>query len=151
MGSAPTRDRDYHIGSNFWKFYVIRTGFTLGEPVSLVKVFRLFRLEWIVLVFRVWTQYIDLQYGIYWQGQRVCDAFFSHQHWPFLLFSNYYFSFPFTLSESIVGLQGWPHHLIFQPCLISSTNHILKWTFQNHILKWTVKDHLSHLGKNKKT
>jgi hypothetical protein len=33
------------IGSNFWKFYLIRTGFTLGEPVSLVKVFRLFRLE----------------------------------------------------------------------------------------------------------
>jgi len=26
-------------------FYLIRTGFTLGEPVSLVKVFRLFRLE----------------------------------------------------------------------------------------------------------
>jgi hypothetical protein len=30
-------DRDYRIGSNFWKFYLIRTGFTLGEPVSLVK------------------------------------------------------------------------------------------------------------------
>ncbi len=41
---------DYHIGPNFWKFYLIRTGFTLGEPVSLVKVFRLFRLERIVLV-----------------------------------------------------------------------------------------------------
>jgi hypothetical protein len=38
------RDRDYHIGSNFWKFYLIKTGFTLGEPFSLVKVFRLFRL-----------------------------------------------------------------------------------------------------------
>jgi hypothetical protein len=32
---------DYHIGSNFWKFYLNRTSFTLGEPVSLVKVFRL--------------------------------------------------------------------------------------------------------------
>jgi hypothetical protein len=37
--------RDYRIGSNFWKFYLIRIGFTLGEVVSLVKVFRLFRLE----------------------------------------------------------------------------------------------------------
>jgi len=37
----PHRDRDYRI----------RTGFTLGEPVSLVKVFRLFRLERIFLVF----------------------------------------------------------------------------------------------------
>jgi hypothetical protein len=46
---------DHWIGSNFWKFYLIRIGFTLGEPVSLVKVFRLFRLEWIFLVFRVWT------------------------------------------------------------------------------------------------
>jgi len=41
---------NYHIGSNFWKFYLIRTSFTLGQPVSLVKVFRLFRLERIVLV-----------------------------------------------------------------------------------------------------
>jgi hypothetical protein len=42
---CPDRDRHYRIGSNFWKFYLIRTGFTLGEPVSLVKVFRLFKLE----------------------------------------------------------------------------------------------------------
>jgi hypothetical protein len=33
------------IGSNFWKFYLIKTGFTLCELVSLVKVFRLFKLE----------------------------------------------------------------------------------------------------------
>ncbi len=32
--------RDYHIGSNFWKFYLIRTSFTWSELVSLVKVFR---------------------------------------------------------------------------------------------------------------
>jgi hypothetical protein len=38
MGPA----RDYCIGSNFWKFYLIRTRFTSGELVSLVKVFRLF-------------------------------------------------------------------------------------------------------------
>jgi hypothetical protein len=37
---------DYRIRSNFWKFYLIRTGFRLGELVPLVKVF-LFRLEWI--------------------------------------------------------------------------------------------------------
>jgi len=37
------KDMNYHIGSNFWKFYLIRTSFTLGELVSLVKVFRLFR------------------------------------------------------------------------------------------------------------
>jgi hypothetical protein len=35
------------IGSNFWKFYLIKTSFTLGEPVYLVKMFTLFRLEWI--------------------------------------------------------------------------------------------------------
>jgi len=35
----------------------VSTSFRLGElVVSLVKVLRLFRLEWIVLVFRVWTQ-----------------------------------------------------------------------------------------------
>jgi hypothetical protein len=54
--ALPPQDRDYRIESNFWKFYLIRTSFTLDEPVSLVKVFRLFRLEWIDLVFRVWTQ-----------------------------------------------------------------------------------------------
>jgi len=63
---------DYCIGSNFWKFYLIRFGFILGESVSLVKVFRL---EWIVLVFRgVWAQKVDVQHLIYWQGQCVCDA-----------------------------------------------------------------------------
>jgi hypothetical protein len=36
---------DYSIGSNFWKFYLIKTSFTLGEPVSSVKVFRPFTLE----------------------------------------------------------------------------------------------------------
>ncbi len=46
--------------------------FALLEPVShLVKVFRLFRLERIVLVFRVWTQSVVVHY---WQGQGVCDA-----------------------------------------------------------------------------
>jgi len=38
LGLPPHRDRDYCIGSNFWKFYLIRTGFTSGELVSLVKV-----------------------------------------------------------------------------------------------------------------
>ncbi len=47
VGPCPCGGRDYHIWSNFfWKFYLIRTGFTLGELVPLVKVFRLFRLEW---------------------------------------------------------------------------------------------------------
>jgi hypothetical protein len=49
VGPCPHRNRDYGIRSNFWKFYLIRTGFTLGEPVSFVKVFRLFRLERIFL------------------------------------------------------------------------------------------------------
>jgi hypothetical protein len=66
-------DMDNRIASNFWKFYLIKINFTLGEGVSLVKVFRLFGLEQIVLVFIMWTQYIDVQY---WQGQRVCDALF---------------------------------------------------------------------------
>jgi hypothetical protein len=36
---------DYQIGSNFWKLYLIRIDFTLSKLVSLVKMFRLFRLE----------------------------------------------------------------------------------------------------------
>ncbi len=56
VGLFPHRNKDYSIEYNFWKFYLIGISFTLGEVVSLVKVFRLFRLEWIVLVFRVWTQ-----------------------------------------------------------------------------------------------
>jgi len=51
---CPHKNRDYCIGSNFWKFHPMRIDFTLGEPVSLVKMFRLFRLNWIFLVFRVW-------------------------------------------------------------------------------------------------
>jgi hypothetical protein len=47
VGPCPhrDRDRDYRIGSNFWKFYLIKISFTLDEPVSLVKVFRPFRME----------------------------------------------------------------------------------------------------------
>jgi hypothetical protein len=69
--------RDYCIGSNFWKFHLIRTGFTLGELVSLVKVFKLFGLEPIVLVFRVWTRLVDVQHLVYWQGQLVWNALFT--------------------------------------------------------------------------
>jgi hypothetical protein len=63
---------DYHIGSNFWKFYLIRTGVTLGEQVSLVKVFRLFRWEWNFF----WCSECghsrwDVQHLIYWQGHCV--------------------------------------------------------------------------------
>jgi hypothetical protein len=46
----------YFVGSNFWKFYLVRTNLTLHELVSLVKVCRVFRLEWIILVFRMRTQ-----------------------------------------------------------------------------------------------
>jgi hypothetical protein len=70
-GPCPHRDRDYRIGSNFGKFYLIRTNFTLGETVSLVKVFRLFRMERIFLVFRVWTELVDVQHLIYWQAQGI--------------------------------------------------------------------------------
>jgi hypothetical protein len=45
VGPCACGGKDYRIQSNFWKFYLIKTGFTLGEPVSLVKMFRLFKLE----------------------------------------------------------------------------------------------------------
>ncbi len=45
VGPPSQRDSDYCIQSNFWKFYLIWTDFTLGELVSLVKVFRLSKLE----------------------------------------------------------------------------------------------------------
>jgi hypothetical protein len=45
IGPCSHRDRDYRIWSNFWKFYLTKTGFRLCEPVCLVKVFRLFKLE----------------------------------------------------------------------------------------------------------
>jgi hypothetical protein len=65
--------QDQRIGSNFWKFYLITT-----LLVSLVKVFTL---EQIVLVFRVWTQYVDVQRITYWQGERLCDALFYEKVW----------------------------------------------------------------------
>jgi len=76
---ARTRDRDYHIGSNFWKFYFNRISFTLREPVSLVKVFRLFRLigsdcfgvQSVNTIGRCTTYYLLAQ-----GQQHVCDALF---------------------------------------------------------------------------
>jgi hypothetical protein len=93
LAPVPVGDRDCRIGSNFcgsfripssktWTFrtFVEVLGFQVLEPVSLVKVFRLFKSEPILLVFRVWTQHVDVPHIIYWQGQCVCDAFLVH--WP---------------------------------------------------------------------
>jgi len=46
----------------------MHVGSLCGLLVSLMKVFRLVILERIVLVLRVWTQSVDVQYLIYWQG-----------------------------------------------------------------------------------
>jgi hypothetical protein len=62
------------LDPTFGSFTLLEPVFTLDEPDSLVKVFRLFRLEWIFFVFKVWTQYVDVQHLIYWQGERVCDG-----------------------------------------------------------------------------
>ncbi len=72
---SPTGTRDLpHLIQLLEVLPYQRTTFTLGEPVSLVKVFRLFKLEQMFFwVFRVWTQKVDVQHLIYWQGQRVCD------------------------------------------------------------------------------
>jgi hypothetical protein len=79
VGPWPHRDRDYRIGSNFWKFYLMRTGFTLREPVSLVKVFRLFRMERMFLV------------------RNCLRTLFKHYTGPafFFFFFNFYFYFYF--------------------------------------------------------
>jgi hypothetical protein len=88
---ARTRDRDYHIGSNFWKFYFNRISFTLREPVSLVKVFRLFRLigsdclgvQSVDTIGRCTTYYLLAQ-----GQQHVCDALFCclwEIHWTGML------------------------------------------------------------------
>jgi len=73
LGPAPTGTGTIALHPNFWKkFYRIRTSFIPGEPVFLVKVFRLFRLEMdCVGVQSLQHHLID------WQGQRVCDALFK--------------------------------------------------------------------------
>ncbi len=122
LGLAP-QDKDYCIRSNFWKFYHIKTSFTLGELISLVKVFRLFRLERNFWVFRMWTQQVDVQHFIYWQGQCVCDAlfntnlkynliclYFNLTHFLFLVLA---FVFLFWF------LFFWCFRVIFRPILLS--------------------------------
>jgi hypothetical protein len=98
VGPCPHWDRDYHIGSKLWKFYLIKTSFTLNEPVSLVKVFRRFRLErkdyfgvhCVDTVSRCTTSYLLA-------GQCVCDALFSMEllvwswYWFSLVFKNLWF------------------------------------------------------------
>ncbi len=49
IGSCPHMDRDCCIASKFCKFYLIRIGFTLGELVYLVEMFRPFRLKHVLL------------------------------------------------------------------------------------------------------
>ncbi len=78
---APTGTGTIPFDPTFGSFTLLEPVFILGELVSLMKVFRMFRLEWILVVFRVWTQWVDVQHLTYWQGQRVCDAFFSFELW----------------------------------------------------------------------
>jgi len=72
------------IRSIFWRFYLNRTSFTLGEPVSLVKVFRLFKLEQIFFgvqsvdtVGRCTTSYLLAEPACLW---RLCC--FPVSAWP---------------------------------------------------------------------
>jgi hypothetical protein len=52
LGPAPTGTGTIALDPTFGSFILLEP-VSLGELVSLVKVFRLFRLEWIVMVFRV--------------------------------------------------------------------------------------------------
>jgi len=79
------RDRDYRIGSNFWKFYLIR-------PVSH-EVNRFFWSKCSDCLDRnevFWCSECvhNVQHLLYWQGQRVRDALLIpplHATWMFLL------------------------------------------------------------------
>jgi hypothetical protein len=68
----PKGHRDYCIRSNFRKFYLTRIGFTLGESVSLVKVFKLDQMFLVVqsvnTVGRCTTSYLLAG------PERVCDT-----------------------------------------------------------------------------
>jgi hypothetical protein len=47
LGPAPTGPGTMALDLTFESFDLIRTGFILGEPGFLLKMFRLLRLEWI--------------------------------------------------------------------------------------------------------
>jgi hypothetical protein len=71
IGRCPRRDSVYRIGSNFWKFYLIRTGFTWRELGFWWKCSDcLDRNE----VFWCSECVHNVQHLIYWQGQGVRDA-----------------------------------------------------------------------------
>jgi len=113
--------RDYCIGSYFWKFYLIRTSFTLGELVSLVKLFRLFRLERIFFG----VQSVDTVGRCttsYWQGQRVCDALLHHS----------------CLRTAVMGhMQGWVQgsHGTYGRNKISIESILLPAIYRKHCLQ----------------
>jgi len=56
VGPCPHRDRDYRIGSNFWKFYLIRSGFTWVDQFLWWKCLDCLDWNGLFLVFGVWTQ-----------------------------------------------------------------------------------------------
>jgi hypothetical protein len=76
---APTGTGTNRIRSNFWKFYLIKTSFTLDALVFLGESV-LDCLDWNRFFSGVRT--VDnngkwrVQHLIYWQGQCVCDALF---------------------------------------------------------------------------
>ncbi len=72
LGLAPVGAGTIALDPTFGSFYLITISLTSGERVSLMKVFRLFRLEWIVLVFRVWMDTVGTCTTSYLLAGPVC-------------------------------------------------------------------------------
>ncbi len=115
--------------------------------------FGLFRLEHIILVFRVLTQHVNVQHLIYCQGQCVCDALlillqmislppnFNSFNWP-LLTSLQKTRWPLDFNPN-----NWPLLISFQninlPPNYNPNNQFLlillqriKWTFDSNPNNW---------------
>jgi len=96
---CPHRDMDYHIGSNFWKFYIIKTNFILdelGQNEPTVKRNALVgrSVHWMGCVFS-----FDARWGSSQSISFLC--------WPLYLFFDSWPFFPWN----------WPHTLL--PCSFS--------------------------------
>jgi hypothetical protein len=86
-------------------FYLVKFGFTLGEPISWVKVFRLFKLE--EMFFGIESVDTIGRHLIYWQGQRVCDALFNIFVVPPSISAKIFLKNPYFLKFQPAGVFSW--------------------------------------------
>jgi hypothetical protein len=124
LGPPPIGTGTIALDPTFGSFTLLdRTDFTLSNWFLCWKCLDW---NWFFLVFRVWTQHVDVQHLIYWLGQRVYDALFwrrklacwvGHVTWSLYSSKSLHMCWGWTKNS-----ESW-HHWAYSMLIVERHNH----------------------------